>query len=85
MSGLCLNATSLNYSLTSPSKSKRKRSVHSSWSNANHNNIFVTCLWDNKRFYEECGMPMYQRKRLSPDQDLNETINLIVESIGKQK
>ncbi len=82
--GLCLNATSLNYSLTSPSKTKRKRSLHSSWSQADHTNIFVACYWDNRRFYDECGLPLYQKKRLKSDKNINETVELIVESIGKQ-
>ncbi|KAK3857896.1 hypothetical protein Pcinc_035879, partial [Petrolisthes cinctipes] len=46
--GLCLSASCV---------SSRRRD--SSWQQADWNNVYVRCLWDNAKYHDELGIPMY--------------------------
>jgi len=35
------------------------RAIHSSWSSIAQPGILIRCMWENPRFYEETGRPMY--------------------------
>ncbi|XP_042231531.1 DENN domain-containing protein Crag-like isoform X7 [Homarus americanus] len=58
--GLCLSATTVT----------RDRVLHPSWEGADWQNVYIRCLWDNTKYHEELGQPMYlqwqQDKRPSP-------------------
>ncbi|XP_069704600.1 DENN domain-containing protein Crag [Periplaneta americana] len=47
--GLCLQAAFVN----------RNQVPHPTWSNCDHNNVAIHCMWDNRRLHEEVGQPMY--------------------------
>ncbi|XP_071522393.1 C-myc promoter-binding protein isoform X5 [Panulirus ornatus] len=58
--GLCLSAVTV----------ARDRIPHASWEGADWQNVYVRCLWDNAKYHEELGQPMYiqwqQEKQPSP-------------------
>ncbi|XP_047482884.1 C-myc promoter-binding protein-like isoform X5 [Penaeus chinensis] len=47
--GLCLGAASVT----------RDRVPHPSWTGADWQNVYIRCLWDNTKYHEELGQPMY--------------------------
>ncbi|KAK7074904.1 DENN domain-containing protein 4B [Halocaridina rubra] len=47
--GLCLNAASVS----------KDRKPHSSWDGADWQNVYIKCLWDNSKYHEELGHPLY--------------------------
>ncbi|XP_066939252.1 DENN domain-containing protein Crag isoform X7 [Macrobrachium rosenbergii] len=47
--GLCLTAASVT----------RDRTPHPSWEGADWQNVYIKCLWDNTKYHEELGQPMY--------------------------
>ncbi|XP_042860737.1 DENN domain-containing protein Crag-like isoform X12 [Penaeus japonicus] len=47
--GLCLGAASVT----------RDRVLHPSWAGADWQNVYIRCLWDNTKYHEELGQPMY--------------------------
>nr|XP_045610504.1 DENN domain-containing protein Crag-like isoform X9 [Procambarus clarkii] len=47
--GLCLTAATV----------ARDRVPHPSWDGADWQNVYIRCLWDNTKYHEELGQPMY--------------------------
>ncbi|XP_069954513.1 DENN domain-containing protein Crag isoform X4 [Cherax quadricarinatus] len=58
--GLCLSSSTVT----------RDRLPHPSWESADWQNVYIRCLWDNTKYHEELGQPMYiqwqQNKKPSP-------------------
>lgn len=38
---------------------KEKFGIHPSWEHADHRNVAVCCKWDNPKFHEQLGTPLY--------------------------
>jgi len=62
--GLCLHAKSViptHKKVVDPNGeiTEEEFKIHDSWETVDHRNVFIKCKWDNPKFHEQFGQPLY--------------------------